>query len=52
MNETLFKEIAKSDLDNLNLLISKGYFETSDFESAVSKLENALAFLSQEMGAK
>lgn len=49
MNEVLFTQIAKSDLDNLNSLISKGYFETSDFESAISRLATTLTFLSQAL---
>lgn len=51
MNEVLFKEICQSDLDNLNNVISKGNYETSDFENAVSRLQTTLAFLIQAMEA-
>ena len=47
MNELLFKQIAKKDLDNLNALINKGWYETSDFEKAVSDLSNTLSMLGE-----
>ena len=45
MNELLFKQIAKNDLDNLNDLVNKGWYETSDFEKAVLDLSNTLSML-------
>lgn len=50
MNEVLFNQIAKDDLDNLNKVISKNNFETSEFEEAISKLSTTLGFLAQAMG--
>lgn len=47
MNELLFKQIAKKDLDNLNDLINKGWYETSDFEKAVLDLSNTLSMLGE-----
>ena len=47
MNELLFKQIAKKDLDNLNTLINKGWYETSDFEKAVLDLSNTLSMLQE-----
>ena len=47
MNELLFKQIAKKDLDNLNNLINKGWYETSDFEKAVLDLSNTLSMLQE-----
>lgn len=47
MNELLFKQIAKKDLDNLNTLINKGWYETSDFEKAVLDLSNTLSMLGE-----
>lgn len=45
MNEIEFNLIAKSDLDKLNQLISKGYFETSDFEQQINVVCESLATL-------
>lgn len=50
MNENIFNQICKSDLDNLNQLISKGYFEVSDFIEAASRLEISLRFFNQTIG--
>lgn len=47
MNELLFKQIAKKNLDNLNALINKGWYETSDFEKAVLDLSNTLSMLGE-----
>ena len=47
MNELLFKQIAKKNLDNLNELINKGWYETSDFEKAVLDLSNTLSMLGE-----
>lgn len=47
MNELLFKQIAKKNLDNLNALINKGWYETSDFEKAVSDLADTLSMLGE-----
>lgn len=47
MNELLFKQIAKKDLDNLNTLINKGWYETSDFKKAVLDLSNTLLMLGE-----
>lgn len=47
MNELLFKQIAKKDLDNLNTLINKGWYETSDFKKAVLDLSNTLSMLGE-----
>lgn len=47
MNELLFKQIAKKNLDNLNTLINKGWYETSDFEKAVSDLADTLSMLGE-----
>ena len=47
MNELLFKQIAKKDLDNLNDLVNKGWYETSDFEKAVLDLSNSLSMLQE-----
>ena len=47
MNELLFKQIAKKDLDNLNDLINKGWYETSDFEKVVLDLSNTLLMLGE-----
>ena len=47
MNELLFKQIVKNDLDNLNTLINKGWYETSDFEKAVLDLSNTLSMLGE-----
>lgn len=51
MNELLFNQIAKRDLDNLNNAIYDGYFETSDFKNLVSRLATVLDFLSKAMEA-
>ena len=47
MNELLFKQIAKKNLDNLNELINKGWYETSDFEKAVLDLSSTLSMLGE-----
>ena len=47
MNELLFKQIAKKNLDNLNELIDKGWYETSDFEKAVLDLSSTLSMLGE-----
>ena len=47
MNELLFRQIAKNDLDNLNDLVNKGWYETSDFEKAVLDLSNTLSMLQE-----
>jgi hypothetical protein len=49
MNEKLFNEIAMKDLQKLNALVSKGYFETSDFNEAALSLCNSLSAYHQEV---
>lgn len=49
MNKKLFYEIAMKDLQNLNSLVSKCYFETSDFNDAVLSLCNSLSAYHQEV---
>lgn len=46
-NEDYFKCMAQSDLNYVNELVSKGYYETSDFERAILKLSDTLAMLHQ-----
>lgn len=52
MTELLFNQICADDLHKLNDLISKGYFETSDFKICVLNLSNTLAMLHQAIGKK
>lgn len=47
MNETLFSEIAKGEVQNLEKLIQKGLFQSSDFENAVLETANVLLSLHQ-----
>lgn len=47
MNEKLFSEIAEKDFETLKMYVSKGYFETSEFLSAIQNLANSLAILRQ-----
>lgn len=49
MNETLFSEIAKDDFQDLEKLIQKGLFQSSDFENAVLETANVLLSLHQAM---
>lgn len=48
MNEHLFNQIALKDLQRLNSLIIKGWYETSDFNEAVLSLCNSLSAYHQE----
>lgn len=50
MNEVLFNQIVKSDLDSLNQMVSKEYFELSEFKEKILTLSNSLAMLYQAMG--
>lgn len=52
MNEKLFNEIAMKDLQKLNSLVSKGYFETTDFNEAVLSLSNSLQAYHQEVNSE
>lgn len=47
MNEKDFRTIVQGDLEKLNSLISKGYFDTSDFKEAVLNASNSLSILYQ-----
>ena len=48
MNEHLFNQIALKDLQRLNSLVLKGWYETSDFNEAVLSLCNSLSAYHQE----
>lgn len=49
MEEQLFNEIVLKDLQKLNELIRKGWFDTSDFNEAALNLSNSLAMYHQEV---
>ena len=49
MNEQLFKEIVLKDLQKVNELVRKGWFDTSDFNEAALTLSNSLAMYHQEV---
>lgn len=50
MKEKIFNELCMVDLIKLNSLAIKGYFETTDFDKAVSDLINSLSAYVQEVG--
>lgn len=52
MNEENFNLIARKDLDNLNNLISKNWFETSDFKSAVLNASLTLGMLWEALNSQ
>ena len=47
--EKIFNEIVMSDLQKLNELVQKGWFETTDFNEAAINLSNSLAAYHQEV---
>ena len=46
--EELFNQTVVKDLDNLNELVRKGWYGTTDFDEAVSKLQFALGVYLEE----
>lgn len=46
-NEILFNQLCSKDLNELNELIRKGYFETSVFEEKLLRVADSLAVLHQ-----
>ena len=48
MSEKLFNEIVSKDLHKLNELVSKGWYETTDFDEAVSNLKFSLGIYLEE----
>ena len=48
MNEKLFNELVSKDLQKLNELVAKGWYETTDFNEAVNNLEHALSVYLEE----
>lgn len=48
--EKLFNEMVSKDLEKLNELVRKGWYETTDFNDAVLNLSNSLAMYHQAQG--
>lgn len=49
MNEENYYCLVQDDFKKFSYLVKNGYFETSDFEEAVSKLSTSLAVLYQSI---
>ena len=49
--EKIFNEIVMSDLQKMNELVQKGWFETTDFNEAAINLSNSLAAYHQEVSS-
>ena len=50
--EHLFNQMVSKDLQKMNELVRKGWYETSDFSEAVLNLSNSLAMYHQAQGEK
>lgn len=48
MSEKLFNEIVSKDLQNLNDMVRKGWYGTTDFDEAANNLKHALSVYLEE----